>query len=140
MPYQTTTDHNEIQRWIERHGGKPAVLKGTTNESNFGALRIDFQDHPDLEAISWDAFFDRLESGNLAFSYNDEFPEGGNPEDHFKLVSRDDTAGLEDRTEMPDAGDAERADDNLYGSAPADEHQRPLNEEENDGSEQQTVW
>ena len=26
---RTTTDHEEIRRWVEEHGGKPATIKGT---------------------------------------------------------------------------------------------------------------
>jgi hypothetical protein len=33
---RTTTDHDEIRRWAEEHGGQPAVVKGTE------ILRIDF--------------------------------------------------------------------------------------------------
>ena len=25
----TTTDHDEIRRWVEEHGGSPVVVKGT---------------------------------------------------------------------------------------------------------------
>ena len=39
----TTTDHDEIRRWVEEHGGKPASVKGTEGGGDeLGVLRIDF--------------------------------------------------------------------------------------------------
>ncbi len=29
---RTTTDHDEIRRWVEEHGGTPASVKGTESE------------------------------------------------------------------------------------------------------------
>jgi hypothetical protein len=29
---KVTTDHKEIRRWAEEHGGKPARVKGTGND------------------------------------------------------------------------------------------------------------
>jgi len=116
------------------------VLKGTTDETNFGTLRIDFQDHPDLEPITFEEFFDRFESGNLAFRYNDEeLPEGGSPEDYFKLVNRDNAAVGPDDQVLPDSGDPAVTEDNVFPSSPAEEHERPRGESE-EGEDQQTVW
>src|SRR5215212_2941963 len=38
----TTTDHDEIRRWVEEHDGKPATVRGTENGDEAGVLRIDF--------------------------------------------------------------------------------------------------
>ena len=38
----TTTDHDEIRRWVEEHGGTPASVKGTDADGEAGVLRIDF--------------------------------------------------------------------------------------------------
>src|SRR5205085_1728217 len=35
----TTTDHDEIRRWVEEHGGKPASVRGTENGDGAGVLR-----------------------------------------------------------------------------------------------------
>ena len=139
MPYQTTTNHDEIRTWIEEHGGHPAVVKGTTTPDAFGALRIDFRGDENLERISWTAFFDRLEANELAFSYNDEFE--GPPEDKFKLVDRNDAASRpEDHTTLPDVGDQEAARENMYASAP-EERQDPADEQGDDEREEkQSVW
>jgi hypothetical protein len=29
-----TTDHDEIRRWVEEHGGKPAAVKGTGSKAD----------------------------------------------------------------------------------------------------------
>ena len=38
----TTTDHDEIRRWVEEHDGRPATVKGTGSGDDAGVLRIDF--------------------------------------------------------------------------------------------------
>jgi hypothetical protein len=51
-----TTDHEEIRRWAEAHGGRPARVKGTGGQGDPGILRLDFPgDGPDrnLEEIGW---------------------------------------------------------------------------------------
>jgi hypothetical protein len=48
---RTTTDHEEIRRWAEERGGRPA----TGGEP--GVLRFDVNEPEDsLEEISWDDF------------------------------------------------------------------------------------
>ena len=56
---KATTNHDEIRRWVEKHGGHPAVAR-TGREG--GVLRIDFDepggnDDVRLERIEWDEFF-----------------------------------------------------------------------------------
>jgi hypothetical protein len=63
----STTDHNEIRRWAEENGGRPARVVGSE-----AALRIDFPGEPDgedLESISWEEFFDTFEQQSLVFLY-----------------------------------------------------------------------
>lgn len=122
MAYSTTTNHDVIRSWVERHGGQPAILKGTSSPDYFGTLRIDFTDDPNLVHISWNAFFDQFESQRLAFHYDTE--RDGSPERQFKLVNRDDVAA-DDETQLPDAGDQEMARENMYPSAPVDDHHNP---------------
>ena len=38
----TTTDHDEIRKWAEARGGKPATVKRTESDGEAGVLRIDF--------------------------------------------------------------------------------------------------
>ena len=87
----TTTDHDEIRRWVEEHGGKPASVRGTENGDGAGVLRIDFpggagQDQ--LEHISWDEWFEKFDQNDLAFLYQEE-KASGEDSTFFKLVSRE---------------------------------------------------
>jgi hypothetical protein len=88
---KTTTDHDEIRRWVEEHGGRPARVKDTGSGDDPGILRIDFAaDGADegLEPISWDDWFEAFEENNLAFLYQDE-KASGEKSTFNKLVSRD---------------------------------------------------
>ena len=38
----TTTDHDEIRKWVESNKGKPAGVKDTGGGDDPGILRIDF--------------------------------------------------------------------------------------------------
>jgi hypothetical protein len=87
-----TTDHEEIRRWAERHGGHPAHVRDTGGRNDPGVLRIDFpgfSGEDRLEPISWEQFFQAFDENGLALLYRDE--------DRFnKLVSRE-TAGSRER-------------------------------------------
>jgi hypothetical protein len=75
----TTTDHNEIQRWVEERGGHPARVKGTEKGKTAGVLRIDypgFSGEDRLEEITWEEFFDGFEENELAFIYQDKTSDG----------------------------------------------------------------
>ena len=84
---KSTTNHNEIRRWVSERGGQPARVKGTERGNDPGLLRIDypgFSGEETLEAISWEEFFKGFDSHGLAFLYQDE------PESRFsKLIDRD---------------------------------------------------
>ncbi len=87
----TTTDHDEIRRWVEEHGGKPASVRGTEGGDDAGVLRIDFPGgagEDALEHISWDDWFRKFEESGLAFLYQQE-KASGEDSTFFKLVSRD---------------------------------------------------
>ncbi len=76
---QTTTDHNEIQRWVNERGGHPARVKGTESRNSPGLLRIDYPGYSgedSLEPISWEEFFDGFEKNGLAFLYQDKTADG----------------------------------------------------------------
>lgn len=88
---RTTTDHDEIRRWVEDHGGTPVSVRGTEGSGeDAGVLRIDFpggagQDR--LEPISWDEWFAKFDEEKLAFLYQERRADGGDST-FFKLVSR----------------------------------------------------
>jgi hypothetical protein len=81
----TTTDHQEIRRWAEAHGGKPAAVKGTGKKGDPGILRIDFpgfSGERTLRPISWEEFYKWFDANELALLYRED--------DRFnKLVSRE---------------------------------------------------
>ena len=82
---KTTTDHEEIQRWVEARGGTPARVEDTN------LLRIDypgFSGEGTLEPLEWDEFFRIFDENNLAFLYQEKTKDGG--ESRFsKFVDRD---------------------------------------------------
>jgi hypothetical protein len=86
----TTTDHEEIRRWVEKRGGRPARVRETGTNGDPGILRIDFPGRGEddaLEEMSWDEWFDAFDENELAFLYQEETKEG--EESRFsKLVSR----------------------------------------------------
>lgn len=62
---KTTTNHDEIRKWAEERGGRPAVVAGTG-----GMLRLDFNEQdPKLEPISWEDFFQKFDESKLEFLY-----------------------------------------------------------------------
>jgi hypothetical protein len=86
---RTTTDHDEIRRWVEEHGGTPATVKGTGN-GEAGVLRIDFPggaDEDQLEHISWDEWFQKFDREKLAFVYQEQ-KASGEDSTFVKLVRR----------------------------------------------------
>lgn len=88
---KVTTDHDEIRRWVEARGGRPARVKGTDEGGKGGLLRIDypgFTGEETLEPITWEEFFESFDKNNLAFLYQDKTKDG--KESRFsKLIDRD---------------------------------------------------
>ena len=85
----TTTDHDQIRRWVEEHDGKPASVRGT-GDGGPGVLRIDFPGgagEDELEHISWEDWFAKFDDENLAFLYQEQ-KASGEDSTFFKLVSR----------------------------------------------------
>lgn len=88
---KTTTNHDEIKRWVESRGGHPATVKSTGDDKEPGVLRIDFPGYSgekSLEEISWDKFFEKFEESKLAFLYQEEL-KSGEESRFFKFVKRD---------------------------------------------------
>ena len=71
----TTTDHDQIRRWVSERGGYPARVKDSNKTGGSGVLRIDYPGYSGeerLEAITWTEFFNGFERNGLAFLYEDE--------------------------------------------------------------------
>lgn len=83
---ETTTDHNTIRAWAEKHKGVPAAVESTHDDDDTGIIRIMFpkaphSEHGALVEISWEEFFETFEKRRLALLYD--------PKSMFsKIVSR----------------------------------------------------
>ncbi len=89
----TTTDHDEIRKWVEERGGRPSTVTSPGKGDHAGVLRINFDepggdDDDRLEDISWEEFFDKFEESKLAFLHQDQ-TSGGKESRFFKFVNRD---------------------------------------------------
>jgi hypothetical protein len=87
---RTTTDHDEIRRWVEQHDGTPASVAGTESGDAAGVLRIDFPGgagEDQLTHVSWDDWFAKFEESGLAFLYQEQ-KGSGEDSTFFKLVNR----------------------------------------------------
>jgi hypothetical protein len=96
---KSSTDHDEIRRWAERHGGRPATVKRTHHDDRIGIIRIMFPDaprtkHEELDEISWDDFFRQFEAAGLVLLYEED-------SNFNKLVRR---ATLEQRAKHESSG------------------------------------
>jgi hypothetical protein len=108
MAANATIDHDEIRKWAESKGGKPAAVDRTHKGGDVGIIRIMFPDNPQSEhgslvEISWEEFFEQFEEAKLALLYEEDSL-------FSKIVGRD-TA---DRREHGDY-DAARRNDGKHG-------------------------
>jgi hypothetical protein len=74
---KATTDHDEIRKWAEAKGGKPAAVDRTHQGGDVGIVRIMFPGNPQshhesLVEISWDEFFRQFEASKLALLYEED--------------------------------------------------------------------
>ena len=74
---KVTTDHEQIRRWAERQGGKPAAVARTHDNGDVGIIRIMFPEAPNSEhdaltEISWEEFFREFEGRNLALLHEED--------------------------------------------------------------------
>ena len=88
---KTTTNHDEIRRWVEERGGHPAHVKQSARDGDVGILRIDFPGYSGedtLEEISWEQFFEKFDAEKLAFLYQ-EVTASGESSFFNKLIARE---------------------------------------------------
>jgi hypothetical protein len=91
---KSTKDHEEIRRWVDKRGGRPAMVEGTAGEGSFGVLRIDFPGYSGgetLKPITWQEFFWAFDGSNLAFLYQED------PNDHQENPGDDEETELSRR-------------------------------------------
>ena len=134
---KSTTNHDEIRRWIESRNGHPAFVTSTRRGAS-GLLRVDFnRPEEGFEEISWDQFFDTFDDSNLAFLYQ-ETTATGRKSRFNKFVERDQSLnpvraasgdGFEDEDERRAGGDDDE-----------DEDEDEDEEEEEDEEEDDEDW
>lgn len=91
-----TTNHDEIIKWANKHGGFPTIFDDPTAREDKVGLRLDFQGKRDEKYMNeaiigkhvvWEDFFELFEKIDLAFMYRTE----DEPEDitlAYKLIPR----------------------------------------------------
>jgi hypothetical protein len=92
---RTTTDRDEIRRWVEGHDGRPVTVRGTESAGEgAGVLRIDFSggasgggEDDRLDPVEWDDWFQELDDAGLAFLHQERRADGGDSTS-VELVSR----------------------------------------------------
>ena len=87
-----TTDHDEIRKWAEARGRRPAAVGSTQSKDNTGIVRIEFPDAPNakddaLEEISWEDF-EKFDEAKLALLYQEE-TAAGRRSNFNKIVGRE---------------------------------------------------
>src|SRR3954469_6403645 len=84
-----TTDHKKIRHWAEERGAHPATVAASAKKHEPGILRFDFEPKDEaLEEVSWEEFFEKFDSENLALLYQDKTQDGSISRFH-KFVERE---------------------------------------------------
>jgi hypothetical protein len=85
------TDHDEIRRWADERGARPARVKGTGGPGNAGIIQLDFPGYrgeDTLEPISWEEWFKAFDQKGLALIVQERTASG--ELSHFnELVKRE---------------------------------------------------
>lgn len=117
MTFRATNNHDEIRRWVEGHGGTPAVIRGSADPLPSLSIIWRNEGEAELEEISWDEFFDAFETGRLSFRYSPQ-AKSGDEDSAFNFVGRDTVTAL-DNQEFIFPEENEMARENMFPSAPA---------------------
>ena len=84
-----TSNRNTITRWVEARGGKPAHVARTADPGKVGLLRIDLmQSNRELEHISWDQWFEKLDEKGLSVALRDDNVDGS-MSTYCRVISED---------------------------------------------------
>ncbi len=88
---KVTTDHDEIRRWAEQRGAKPATVLRPGNDGEPGSVRLDFPGDGapgSLEEMSWDGWFKKFDQSSLALLYQEQ-TAGGERSDFYEIITRE---------------------------------------------------
>ena len=79
--YKLAKNNEEIKKWVESHGGSPAMINDPEVVQDKIGLRINWKGRKDEGMLSegrdvtgnitWDEFFSIMNRENLAFMYSD---------------------------------------------------------------------
>jgi hypothetical protein len=89
-----STDHDEIRRWAEERGAKPACVRRTGGKGDIGMIRLDFPGYTgadSLEHISWNDWFEKFDESGLALLHQDTTARG-QKSNFNKLIARETAA------------------------------------------------
>ncbi|MFC4613590.1 hypothetical protein ACFO3K_02600 [Cellulomonas algicola] len=89
---RTTTDPDEIRRFVEGHQAVPALIRAVYPEDPRMPAVI-FPEGPSghgAERATWEEFFAALDASNLAFQYPLPATPGGHTPPFFELIQRED--------------------------------------------------
>ncbi len=97
---KVTTEHEEIRRWAEERGARPARVRGTGGDGDVGIIRLEFPGAPNsedesLEPISWEDWFRKFDESGLALLYQDTLASG-EKSNFNKLISRETAAAMQE--------------------------------------------
>ncbi len=88
---RTLTDHDEIRRWAEERGARPACVRRTGGGDDIGMIRLDFPGYSgeqSLEEIGWDDWFGKFDESKLALLVQEETARG-QKSNFNKLIGRE---------------------------------------------------
>src|SRR4051794_20014907 len=134
---KTTQDHEEIRRWAEERGGKPAHVKSTESDDDIGILRIDFPGYSgggSLEEISWDEFFEKFDENNLALVYQEETAAG--ERSNFNKIVKAETVDLPEKKSSEKSHEGSRSSKAASRDEDEDEEDEEIEVEDEDEEEE----
>src|SRR4051794_25861613 len=130
---KTTQDHEEIRRWAEERGGKPAHVKSTESGDDIGIIRIDFPGYSgqgSLEEITWDEFFEKFDDNDLALVYQEETAEG--ERSNFNKIVKAETVDLPEKKSSGKAQASSRSSSAAARASDEDEEDEEIEVEDGD--------
>ena len=88
-----TTDHDEIRKWAEARGGRPAAVRSTYSKDITGIIRIEFPERQTPRMKTWSRSrgtnsSKKFDQANLALVYEEE-TASGEPSYFNKIIGRE---------------------------------------------------
>ncbi len=114
--FKRTTNHDVIRQWVEEHDGTPINSAGVNAEE---IIDIGFGSAVDESLkITWDEFFERLDTNGLAFRHSEDVIRGQENLSYSFISASSPSDTQEDETEFPESN--ELAEENINNSFSGD--------------------